>query len=87
MDSPYRCAVRIRIDQCVSVSSKLIAGAFRSTGKRCTASAARLPALNTHLAGSGIKATFRPRTRFVTHLDVDAAMIDATVNAFAGFFR
>ena len=47
----------------------------------------RLPALDAHLAGRGIKVKLRPHTRLVTHLDVDAAMIDTTVQAFAGFFH
>jgi threonine aldolase len=48
---------------------------------------ARLPALRAHLDIRGIKVTLTPRTRFVCHLDVDAAMIDATVAAFVEFFQ
>ena len=35
------------------------------------------------LNARGIKATLYPRTRLVTHLDVDLAMMMATVDAFA----
>jgi threonine aldolase len=49
--------------------------------------AKRLPALAAHLDGCGVKASLSPRTRLVTHLDVDAAMIDAAIAAFDGFFR
>jgi threonine aldolase len=46
----------------------------------------RLPALAAHLAERGVKASLNPRTRLVTHLDVDAAMIDAAIAAFDEFF-
>jgi threonine aldolase len=48
--------------------------------------AERLPALDAHLTAHGIKASLYPRTRLVTHLDVDKAMIEATIAAFAEFF-
>jgi threonine aldolase len=47
----------------------------------------RLPALADHLQARGIKASLYPRTRLVTHLDVDTAMIDATIAAFGEFFH
>jgi threonine aldolase len=47
----------------------------------------RLPALRAHLDARGIKVTLAPRTRFVCHLDVDEAMVDATVAAFVEFFQ
>ena len=47
----------------------------------------RLPALRAHLDQRGIKATLAPRTRFVCHLDVDEAMVDAAIAAFDEFFR
>jgi len=43
----------------------------------------RLPALGEGLAARGIVVTLRQRMRLVTHLDVDAAMIEAAVAAFA----
>jgi threonine aldolase len=46
-----------------------------------------LPGLQAHLAARGIKAKLYPRTRLVTHLDVDAAMIDEAVAAFAAYFH
>jgi threonine aldolase len=48
--------------------------------------AERLPALDAHLTAHGIKASLYPRTRLVTHLDVDRAMIEATIATFAEFF-
>jgi len=51
-----------------------------------TLPADRLDALASHLAERGIKATLHGRTRLVTHLDVDTAMIDATIAAFDAFF-
>jgi threonine aldolase len=45
----------------------------------------RCAALREHLAGAGVAAIVSPRTRLVTHLDVDAAGIDAAVRAFASF--
>jgi len=42
-------------------------------------------ALQAHLAAAGVTAIVSPRTRLVTHLDVDAAGIDHVVAAFAGF--
>jgi len=47
----------------------------------------RLPSLATHLEARGIKARLAPRTRLVTHLDVDAAMIDTALDAFRTFFH
>jgi len=41
--------------------------------------------LGAHLRARGIKAKLFPRTRLVTHLDVDAAMMDTVVGAFADF--
>ena len=49
--------------------------------------AERIPALEAHLVARGIKAKLYPRTRLVTHLDVDAPMVDAAIAAFAAFFR
>ena len=51
---------------------------------------ARVPAdrcapLREHLAAAGITAIVTPRTRLVTHLDVDAAGIRMAVTAFASF--
>jgi threonine aldolase len=42
--------------------------------------------LQPHLADSGVIALVSPKTRLVTHLDVDAAAIDEAVRAFAAFF-
>jgi threonine aldolase len=42
-------------------------------------------ALQQHLAAARVSAIVTPRTRLVTHLDVDAAGIDRAVAAFAGF--
>jgi threonine aldolase len=47
----------------------------------------RLPALRAHLDARGIKVTLAPRTRFVCHLDVDEAMVDAAIAVFDEFFR
>ncbi|MEO8135420.1 MAG: low-specificity L-threonine aldolase [Betaproteobacteria bacterium] len=47
----------------------------------------RLTALRSHLDACGIRVALGQRTRFVTHLDVDARMIDTTVDAFARFFH
>jgi len=44
-------------------------------------------ALAQHLAKHGIKALVSPKTRLVTHLDVDAAGIDRAVGVFASFFQ
>lgn len=44
-------------------------------------------ALQEHLKRSGVVAIASPRMRLVTHLDVDAAGIDAAIAAFAAFFR
>jgi threonine aldolase len=43
--------------------------------------------LQERLARQAILAFIDPRSRFVTHFDVDAAAIDRTVSAFAEFFR
>ena len=48
--------------------------------------AERVKPLGEHLAAAGILALVSPRTRLVTHLDVDAAGIDRAVDAFARFF-
>lgn len=42
-------------------------------------------ALQAHLSAAGVTAIVAPRTRLVTHLDVDAAGIDRAVAVFAGF--
>ncbi len=44
-------------------------------------------ALQAHLASAGVTAIVSPRTRLVTHLDVDAAGIDRAIGAFASFGR
>ena len=43
--------------------------------------------LAAHLAKHGIKALVSPKTRLVTHLDVDAADMDRTVEVFGAFLR
>jgi len=48
--------------------------------------AERVKPLGEHLAATGIRALVSPRTRLVTHLDVDAAGVDRAVDAFARFF-
>ena len=45
----------------------------------------RCAALAAHLEGNGVKALIGPRTRLCTHLDVDAAGIDAAAAAFRSF--
>jgi len=45
----------------------------------------RCAALAAHLESNGIKALIGPRTRLCTHLDVDAAGIDAAAAAFRSF--
>jgi threonine aldolase len=47
----------------------------------------RCEALQAHLAAAGVTAIVSPRTRLVTHLDVDAAGVDRAVAAFAAFDR
>jgi threonine aldolase len=47
----------------------------------------RCAGLQTHLQARGITAGISPRTRLVTHLDVSAAQIAATVAAFGDFFK
>jgi threonine aldolase len=47
----------------------------------------RCAALQAHLEASGVVAIVSPRTRLVTHLDVDAAGVDRAVAAFASFLR
>ncbi len=42
--------------------------------------------LAAHLAAQGIVASVYPRTRFVTHLDVDRAAIDHTIDAIRSFY-
>ncbi len=49
--------------------------------------AAQVGAFRQHLERQGIAALVGPRTRLVTHLDVDAAAMDRTVEAFAAFFE
>jgi threonine aldolase len=44
-------------------------------------------ALAAHLARAGVTATVYPRTRLVTHLDVDEKGIDLAIDAFGSFFR
>jgi threonine aldolase len=44
-------------------------------------------ALSGHLDHAGVKAVVYPRTRLVTHLDVDEKGIDLAVDAFGSFFR
>jgi threonine aldolase len=46
-----------------------------------------LPALRAHLDARRIKVTLAPRTRLVCHLDVDEAMIDASIAALGEFFQ
>lgn len=45
----------------------------------------RCAALGAHVAALGVRALVGPRTRLCTHLDVDAAGIDAAIAAFASF--
>ena len=47
----------------------------------------RCAALKAHLAAAGVVAIVSPRTRLVTHLDVDTAGVDRAVAAFASFNR
>lgn len=49
----------------------------------------RQPALDAHLRDAGIRISIgsRPGVRLVTHLDIDDAAIEHTVDAIAGFFR
>ncbi len=49
--------------------------------------AAACAPLREHLAGQGIRATVGPRMRLVTHLDVSAADVARTVQAFKAFFK
>jgi threonine aldolase len=49
--------------------------------------AAQTYALKTHLVAHGIIASIGPRTRLVTHLDIDGAAIDRVIDAFAEFNR
>jgi threonine aldolase len=44
-------------------------------------------ALSEHLKQRGILATLAPRTRLVTHLDLNRAKIDAAIHAFREFPR
>jgi len=46
----------------------------------------RVGPLAEHLARAGVAALVAPRTRLVTHLDVNANHIDRAVDAFASFF-
>jgi len=45
----------------------------------------RCEALQAYLSAAGVTAIVSPRTRLVTHLDVDAAGVDRAVCAFAEF--
>jgi len=45
----------------------------------------RCAALQERLRAAGVVAIVSPRTRLVTHLDVDAAAITRAVDAFAAF--
>ena len=47
----------------------------------------RCAGLQAHLAANGVVAIVTPRTRLVTHLDVDSAGMDRAVAAFASFSR
>jgi threonine aldolase len=47
----------------------------------------RCAGLQAHLAANGVVAIVTPRTRLVTHLDVDPAGVDRAVAAFASFDR
>ena len=47
---------------------------------------AQVGGLAEHLRSHGVVALIGPRTRLVTHLDVNAGQIDAAVAAFAGYF-
>jgi threonine aldolase len=47
----------------------------------------RCARLQAHLAANGVVAIVTPRTRLVTHLDVDPAGVDRAVAAFASFDR
>jgi threonine aldolase len=48
----------------------------------------RLRALEAHLAGSGVRASigYLPSVRLVTHLNIDDAAIDRTIEVFGQFF-
>ncbi len=47
----------------------------------------RCAGLQEHLSSAGVTAIVTPRTRLVTHLDVDTAGVDQAVAAFASFNR
>jgi len=47
----------------------------------------RCAALQAHLDAAGVAAIVSPRTRLVTHLDVDSAGVDRAVEAFGTFVR
>lgn len=49
----------------------------------------RLRALDAHLTGSGVRASigYLPSVRLVTHLDIDDAAIDRTIEVFGEFFN
>jgi threonine aldolase len=47
----------------------------------------QIEALSDHLKQRGILATLAPRSRLVTHLDLNRAKIDAVINAFREFPR
>ena len=46
-----------------------------------------LAALGVHLLQRGVRVTLHPRTRLVTHLDVDTAAIERVIEAFRSFYR
>jgi threonine aldolase len=48
---------------------------------------ADLSELGHHMRGAGVLATLKPVTRLVTHLDIDRAGIDRTLEAFKSFYR
>ena len=47
----------------------------------------RIARIGEHLESHGVRLLPAPRTRLVTHLDVDAAGIERAVGAFASYFR
>ena len=49
----------------------------------------RLRALDAHLTAAGVRASigYLPSVRLVTHLDIDDAAIEKTIDVFAGVFK
>jgi hypothetical protein len=43
--------------------------------------------LQKHLDKAGILAFIDPRSRFVTHLDMDASDVDVALSSFAAYFK